>query len=86
MLEDSADQIYTIAGDLDRHDWRLTGRVPAIKTEPISSGIRRFSSATMAIVGIELTGFGLPAIRDVTCMQVDALVDLSDVMMRLRCR
>jgi hypothetical protein len=40
----------------------------------------------MAIVGIQLTGFGLPAIRDATCMQASALVDLFAVMMRLRCR
>jgi hypothetical protein len=30
----------------------------------------------MAIVSIQLTGFGLPAIRDATCMQVNALVAL----------
>jgi hypothetical protein len=40
----------------------------------------------MAIVGCQLTGFGLPAISGFTCMQVNALVDLSAVMMRLRCR
>ena len=40
----------------------------------------------MAIVGIQLTGFELPAIRDATCMQVNALVDLFAVMVRLRCR
>jgi hypothetical protein len=34
----------------------------------------------MAIVGTQLTGFGLPAIRDATCMQVNALVDRSAVM------
>jgi hypothetical protein len=59
---------------------------PATTAEPISSGIGRFSSATMAIVGIKLTGLGLPAIRDATCMQVNALVHFSAVMMRLRCR
>lgn len=36
----------------------------------------------MAIVGIQLTGLGLPAMRDATCMQVNALVDLPTVMMR----
>jgi hypothetical protein len=40
----------------------------------------------MVIVGVQLTGFGLPAIRDAKCMQVNALVNLSAVMMRLRCR
>ena len=36
----------------------------------------------MTIVGIQLTGFGLPAIRDATCMQVNALVNLPAVMVR----
>jgi hypothetical protein len=41
----------------------------------------------IAIISIQLTEFGLPAIRDVTCMQVNPFVDLSAVMMRrLRCR
>ena len=40
----------------------------------------------MTIVGIQLTGFGLLAIRDATYMQVNAVVAFSIVMMRLRCR
>jgi hypothetical protein len=40
------------------------------------SSIGRLSSATMAIVGIQLTGIGLAAIHDVTYMQVIALVYL----------
>jgi hypothetical protein len=40
----------------------------------------------MAIAGTQLAGYGLPAIRDVTCMQVNALMELSAVMMRMRCR
>jgi len=40
----------------------------------------------MAIVGIQLTISGLPAISDATDMQVNALVAFSAVMMRLRCR
>jgi hypothetical protein len=55
-----------------------------MQTDQIKFG--RFSSATMAMVGMQLTGFGLPAIRDATCMQVNALMDLSAVMMQLRCR
>lgn len=57
-----------------------------IKAKLILSSIGRFLSATIAIVGIQLAGFGLLAISDATCMQVNALIDLSDVMMRLRCR
>jgi hypothetical protein len=51
------------------------------RAEPVPSSIGRLSSATVAIVGIQLAGFGLLAIRDVTCMQVNALVDLSAVVM-----
>jgi hypothetical protein len=40
----------------------------------------------MAIVGIQLAEFGLLAIRGFTCMQVNALADLSAVMMWLRSR
>jgi hypothetical protein len=60
----------------DRSDTILQQRA-----EPVPSSIGQFSSATVAIVGIQLAGFGLPAIRDATCMQVNALVDLSAVMM-----
>ena len=40
----------------------------------------------MAIVDVQRTRSGLPAIRDVTCMQINALEELSAVIMRLRCR
>lgn len=65
---------------------RSFGDYLATKAEPIPSSIGRFSSAMMAIFGIQLTGFGLPAIRDATCMHVNARVAFSVVMMRLRCR
>jgi hypothetical protein len=58
----------------------------ATKAEPDSSSIGRLSSAAVAIAGIRLAGWGLPAICDAKWMQVSALVDLSTVMMRLRCR
>jgi hypothetical protein len=51
-----------------------------IGADPNSSSIGRFSSATIAIVGMQLTGSGLPAVRDLKCVQVNALVDLSAVI------
>ena len=83
VLEDPAKRSSTIPVNLDRHDCRLNDRkllYLATKVEPIPSSIGRFSSATMAIVDIQLTRFGLPAICDVTCMQVDALVEIPAVM------
>jgi hypothetical protein len=53
----------------------------AMETEPNYSSIGRPSSATMTIVGMRLTGSGLPAIRDATRMQVNVLAGLSAVMM-----
>jgi hypothetical protein len=57
-------------------------RPPCSQTDrPNSSSIGRFSSATMAIVGMQSAEFGLPAIRGITCMQVNALVEFYAVMM-----
>jgi hypothetical protein len=66
-------------------DWPV-GYYLATKAEPDLSSIERLSSATITIVGLQLTRSGLPAIRDATYMQVNALVHLSAVMMRLKCR
>lgn len=82
MLQDHTSGLSTIQVGRDRNDRRMTSQI----LWPVPSRIAKSPSATIAIVGVQLAGSGLPTIRDATCMQVNALGDLPDVMMRLRCR
>ena len=55
VLQDHASRVSTELVNLGRYDCRLTRRCYlATKAEPLSSSIGRFSSATVAIVGLHL--------------------------------